>query len=306
MRAVLAIFLVLVVGALVVGLNSVFTVGQTEQALVTRLGQPVAIYNEWGADPEPGLKFKLPFVENVVHLERRNLELDSAAREITAGDQQRLIVDAFARWRISDPLLFYQRLNNVDQARGQLEAILNTAVREVLGTVTSPEIVSGQRAQLMRRIQERMAATVSRSGFGVEIIDVKIRRVELPVENRERVFARMIAERNQEAQGIRAEGREEAAIIRAEADRQVRVIAAQANEQAQRIQGEGDARRNEIYAAAYNRDQEFFAFYRSMLAYEAAINQGTTMLLAPDSDFFSYFSSEAGRGGSGADASGGE
>ncbi len=297
MRAVLAIFLILIAGALVVGLNAVFTVRQTEQALVTRLGQPVAVYNEWGAELEPGLKFKLPFIENVVHLERRNLELDTQPREITAADQQRLIVDAFARWRISDPLLFYQRLNNVEQARGQLEAILNTAVREVLGTVTSPEIVSGQRVQLMQRIQERVATTVSRSGFGVEVIDVKIRRVELPGENREGVFARMIAERNQEAQGIRAEGREEAAIIRADADRQVRVIQAQANEQSQRVRGEGDGRRNEIYAAAYGRDEEFFAFYRAMLAYETAINDGTTMLLAPDSDFFSYFSDQNGPGG---------
>lgn len=301
MRAVLGIFFVLIVVGVVVGLNSVFTVNQTEQALVTRLGQPVAVYNEWGADPEPGLKFKLPLVENVVHLERRNLELDTAAREITAGDQQRLIVDAFARWRISDPLLFYQRLNNTEQARNRLEAVLNTAVREVLGTVNSTEIISGQRARLMQSIQQRMRESVSRpdNDFGVEIIDVKIRRVELPPENRERVFARMIAERNQEAQGIRAQGREEGAVIRADADRQTRVIGAQANEQSQRIRGEGDARRNEIYAQAYGADPEFFAFYRAMLAYETAISSGTTMLLAPDSDFFDYFSSESGRTGAG-------
>jgi membrane protease subunit HflC len=289
MRAVLAIFLILIGVAVVVGLNSMFTVSQTQQALVLRLGEPVATYNEWGAPEEPGLKFKLPFIEDAVHLERRNIELDSMPREITAGDQQRLIVDAFARWRISDPLLFYQRLNNTLQASDRLESILNAAVRETLGTVTSPEIISGQRAALMQRIQERMTRTVEGSGFGVEIIDVKIRRVELPEENRERVFQRMIAERNQEAQGIRAEGREEAAIIRADADRQVRVLEAQANEQAQRIRGAGDARRNEIYAAAYGRDPEFFAFYRAMLAYEAAIDDGTVLLLSPDSEFFDYF-----------------
>jgi membrane protease subunit HflC len=296
MRTAIALFLVLIGLGVVVGLNSVFTVSQVEQAIVTRFGEPVAIYNEWGEPEEPGLKFKAPFVEDVVHLDKRNLELDSQPREITAGDQQRLIVDAFARWRISDPLRFYQRLNNSVQARDRLEAILNTAVREVLGTVTSPEIISGQRAELMQRIQERMSDTVERNGFGVEIVDVKIRRVELPSENRERVFARMIAERNQEAQGIRAEGGEQAAIIKADADRQARVIVAQANEQSQRIQGEGDARRNEIYADAYGKDPEFFRFYRSMLAYDAAIDDGTTMLLAPDSDFFDYFTNEQGAG----------
>ncbi len=294
MRTVVAFFLVLIGAAVVVALNSMFTVSQVQQALVLRLGALEATYNEWGAPEEPGLKFKWPFIENVVHLDRRNLELDSQPREITAGDQQRLIVDAFARWRISDPLAFYQRLNNTAQARDRLETLLNTAVREVLGTVSSPEIISGQRAELMQRIQERMALTVERSGFGVEIVDVRIRRVELPAENRERVFARMVAERNQEAQGIRAEGREEAAFIRADADRQVRVLEAQANEQSQRIRGEGDAQRNEIYAAAYSRDPEFFSFYRAMLAYETAINDGTTMLLAPDSDFFRYFSDERG------------
>jgi membrane protease subunit HflC len=295
MRAVFAFFLVLIGLGVVVGLNSVFTVSQVQQALVLRLGEPVAIYNEWGADPEPGLKFKIPFIENVEHLERRNLVLDSSPDVITAADQQRLNVDAFARWRISDPLLFFQRLNNTNQARDRLGVILDTSVREVLGTVNSTEIISGQRAALMQRIQQRVADQVTSNRFGVEIIDVKIRRVELPNENRERVFARMIAERNQEAQGIRAEGREEAAFIRADADRQVRVIVAQATEQSQRVRGDGDAQRNEIYAAAYGKDPEFFSFYRAMLAYETAINTGTTMLLAPDSsDFFNYFGSENG------------
>lgn len=293
LRGILVFFLILIAAGAFVGLNAVFTVEQTEQAIVTRLGQPVEIYNEPGTD-EPGLKFKMPFIESVVHLDKRNLLLDSDDAEITAGDQQRLIVDAFARWRISDPLRFYQTVNNVPQARARLGVILTTSVREVLGTVDSPDIISGQRAELMQRIQQRVTDAVERADLGVEIIDVKIRRVELPRENRERVFARMIAERNQEAQGIRAEGREEAAIIRADADRQVRVITAQANEQSERIKGEGDAQRNEIYAAAYNRDPEFFAFYRSMEAYESAINSGTTMLLSPDSDFFEYFGSQGG------------
>ncbi len=294
MRAFLAFLLILVVVGVVVGLNSVFTVSQTEQAIVNQLGRNVAVYNEWGQPEEPGLKFKLPFVEDVVHFDRRNMVLNSSPDVITAADQQRLNVDAFARWRISNPLQFYQRLNNVTQARDRLSVILDTSVREVLGTVNSPEIISGQRAQLMQRIQQRVSEQVTANGLGVEIIDVKIRRVELPQENRERVFQRMIAERNQEAQGIRAEGREEAQIIRAEADREARVIVAQANEEGERTRGEGDAQRNQIFAAAYSADPEFFAFYRAMLAYDTAIDSGTTMLLAPDSDFFSYFSSEAG------------
>jgi membrane protease subunit HflC len=296
MRTVIALFLVLIGAAVVVALNSMFTVTQYQQAIVLRLGQPVAVYNEWGDVEEPGLKFKAPFIEDVVRLDRRNLVLESSPDVITAADQQRLNVDAFARWRISDPLQFYIRLNNLAQARDRLGVILDTSVREVLGTVNSPEIISGQRAALMQRIQQRVAEQVTNNSFGVEIIDVKIRRVELPNENRERVFARMIAERNQEAQGIRAEGRQDAAFIRADADRQVRVIVAQATEESQGTRGEGDARRNEIYAAAYGRDEEFFSFYRAMLAYETAINSGTTMLLAPDGDFFSYFGSERGAG----------
>lgn len=317
MRAFLAFLLVLIVIGVIVGLNSVFTVSQTQQAMVFQLGRQVATYNAWGQPENPGLKFKLPIIENVVLLDRRNLVVDTTFRPdqeedlITASDQQRLSVDAFARWRISDPLLFYQSLASVEGARQRLSAILDTAVRVELGLVDSSEIISGQRAALMRRIQQRLSTDVTseacppaadaaadaprtQCGWGIEIIDVKIRRVELPQANRQGVFARMAAERIQEAQGIRAEGREEAAVIRAEADRQVRVILAEAREEAERTQGEGDALRNEIYAAAYSRDSEFFSFYRAMLAYEAAIAEGTTMLLTPNGDFFRYFSDEGG------------
>jgi membrane protease subunit HflC len=318
MRTFLFILLLLVATGVVFGLRSFFMVSQTEQALVFRFGQHVAIYNEWGQPAEPGLKFKLPW-DNVVLLDRRNLVLDTtfqADRDedlIIASDQQRLNVDAFARWRISDPLLFYQSLSNVEGARDRLSRLLNAAVREVLGTVETTEIISGQRAELMRRIQETVsrqvtieacpaaavpegqpAAALLCTGWGVEIIDVKIRRVELPRANRRGVFERMAAERRQEADRIRAEGEEEAQVIRAEADREALVIRAQATEEAERTRGEGDAERNQIFAAAYSQDPEFFAFYRAMRAYETAINEGTTMLLAPDNDFFSYFSNEAG------------
>jgi membrane protease subunit HflC len=296
MRTVLAIFLALIGLAVLAALSSMFTVSQTQQALVLRWGAPVAVYNEWGEEEEPGLKFKIPFVENVVHLDRRNLSLQVQLDDpIVALDQQRLLVDAFARWRISDPLEFYQRLNNPETASQQLAAICAAAIRRVLGTVNSPQIISGQRAELMQRIQEEMSRTVTEGRLGVEIIDVKILRVELPIANRAQVFQRMARERNQEAQLIRSEGTEQALIITADADRQVRVLEAEATEQAQRIRGEGDAQRAEIYAAAYEKDPEFFSFYRTMLAYEEAINSGTTMLLAPNSDFFRYFGDEGGR-----------
>ncbi|MCG8441377.1 MAG: protease modulator HflC [Caulobacterales bacterium] len=292
-----AVLIVALAGSFV-GLNMVFTVSEVQQALVLRLGNPVAEHNEWGTD-EPGLKFKRPFTDSVVYLDKRNLGLNSPADQITGADNQRLVVDTFARWRVSEPLRFYQRLNNITQAEQRLAQILNTSVREVLGTVNTTDIISGQRAELMARIEDRFTEAVTTADLGVIVVDVKIRRVELPEENRDRVFSRMIAERNQEAERIRAEGREQAARIRADADRQARIIQAEANEESQRIRGDGDGQRNKIYADAYNLDPEFFAFYRSMLAYEQALEEGTTMLLSPDSDFFRYFGDQSGAGGGG-------
>ncbi len=295
MRA-LSTFVIILLGlAVLVALNSVFMVDQRQQALVVRVGNPIHVYNPTGVD-DPGLKFKVPLVDQVVFLDKRNLFLDVPEDEITAGDSQRLTVDSFARWRISDPLLFFQRVRTEDAGRQRISDILVGSTREVLGTVPSQEIISGQRAALMDRIRQRVAEDVSGAQLGVEIVDVRIKRVELPAQNREQVFARMVSERQQQATGIRAEGNEAAARIRAEADREARVIQAQANEQDQRIRGAGDARRNEIYAEAYNLDPEFFAFYRSMEAYENSIEDGTTVILSPNSDFFRYFRDQDGRG----------
>ena len=292
-RASFGIFAILLLGAVIVAANTMFMVNQWQQALVLEFGAPGATYNV-GDEAKPGLKFKVPLRDSVVYLDKRNLELDSEPAEITALGNQRLIVDTFARWRIVEPRLFYERLGSERQAVSRLKQLLNTSVREELGKVGTTEIISGQRAELMGRIQNNFAAAVETSNFGIEIIDVKIRKVELPSQNRRQVFARMIAERNQEAQGIRAEGREESVKIRADADRQVRILKAEATEEAQKIRGQGDSQRNKTYADAYNLDAEFFAFYRSMLAYEAAIETGTTMVLSPDSDFFTYFGDENG------------
>ncbi len=292
MRGFSTLLLIILIGVAIAVVNSVFIVDQRQQALVLRFGAPQVVYNQSPED-NPGLKYKLPW-ETVVMLDKRNLFLDVPEDEITAGDSQRLTVDSFARWRISDPLVFFQRVGAQQRGRERISDILVGATREVLGTVPSQEIISGQRAELMGRIRERVAESVANAQLGVEIVDVRIKRVELPRQNRAQVFARMVSERRQQAEGIRAEGREEAQKLVAEANREARVIVAQANEQSERIRGAGDARRNEIYAEAYNLDREFFAFYRSMLAYETALDQGSTMVLSPDSDFFRYFGDQAG------------
>ncbi len=308
------VFLLILIGIVIITvLNSAFIVNQREQALVLQLGAPVEVINEVGSD-EAGLHFKIPFVQQVEYFDKRNLFLDLESQTITAGDipddaegadvfglagsqgsNVRLTVDAFARWRITDPLQFFQRVNNEERGRQRIESILQTATREVLGTVPSTEIISGQRAELMSRIRDRVAERVQETQLGVEIIDVRIKRVELPEENRNQVFARMVSERRQEATRIRAEGREEAARIEADARRQVRVIEAEANEQDQRLRGEGDGERQAIYGRAFGRDPEFFEFYRSLQAYERSIGDNTPLILSPDSEFFRYFGNQSGQ-----------
>lgn len=293
MRAFTVILLILIgIGALVLA-NSIFIVRQTEQVLLLRLGEPRATINVLGTD-EPGLRFKVPGVDTVVRFDKRNLEFDSDVKEITAADQERLLVDAFVRYRISDPLKFFQAVTDERQARTRLDPFLEASLRRVLGSVDSSEIVSGQRSVLMEGIQTAMNRQATESGLGIEVIDVRIRRADLPAQNADQVYLRMETDRRQAASLIRAEGQESALEIRAGADREARVLVAQATEQSERIKGEGDARRNEIYASAYNGDREFFSFYRSLLAYEIAINDGTTLILNPDSEFFSYFQGEEG------------
>lgn len=284
----LPLFAALAAVVLVVVMNSAFIVPETHSALVFRFGEPKSRY------PEAGLKFKVPFAENVNFIDKRNRNLEQGQTEIIARNQERLIVDAFARYRIVDPLLFYQSVRNVDQGEVRLGSQLNDSIRAVLGNVTVDEIISERRSELMGRIREQLSR--SARPLGVEIVDVKIRRADLPQTNSEAVFQRMIAERKQLAQQYRSEGNERANQIRAQADRQVIEIKAEANEESEKIRGAADAERNAIFAAAYGKDPEFFAFYRSLLSYEEALQKGdSTILLSPKSEFFRYFNSLQGR-----------
>lgn len=285
--------IIILAAAVFVGLQSIYTVSETEQALILRLGEPIDAVNEV-AEPDPGLHFKTPFIMDVVMFDKRNIELDLEAEEILASDQERLIVDAFLRYRITDPLRFYQTFRDERGARVRLEQIMDDSLRGVIASIPSSGVISGQRAALMDRVQEAVEGQVRTGSFGIEVIDVRILRADLPQQIADNVFERMRSEREQEAARIRAEGEQRATEIRADANRQATIIQAEARADAERIRGDGDARRNAIYAEAYGRDEEFFAFYRSMDAYRLAISNGTPIVVPPDSEFFRYFQSESG------------
>ena len=264
--------------AFLVAVNSFYTVRQDQQALVLRFGEAVAVRNQPGTD-QAGLYFKMPW-ETATIMDRKNLGLDVEGLQVLASDQRRLKVDAFVRWQISDPLKFYQRLRTERAAGSQIEQVTESAIREALGTVPVPEIISGQRASLMNRIRTTVNRNLAEDG--IDIIDVRILQADLPREVAQGVYGRMSTERRQEAEGIRASGEEQARQIRAEASRDALVLEAQAREQAERIKGEGDARRNEIYADAYNQDPDFFRFYRALEACRESIKEGTRIVVSPE------------------------
>lgn len=269
-----------IIGIIVIAMNALYTVRQDQQALVLQFGDPVEVRNEPGTD-EAGLYLKLPVAQQVVMLDRKNIGLNISDIEVLASDQRRLVVDAFVRWRINDPLKFYQRLRTESQASRQLDRFTESAIREALGRVPVPEIVSGQRAQLMDRIRETVNNNMGDTG--IDIIDVRIRQADLPDQIAEGVYDRMRTARQQEAQRIRSEGAEEA----------IRIEAA-AREESERIRGSGDAQRNAIYAAAYGKDPDFFRFYRSLIACEEAIQDGTRLIVGPEKlDVCSVFSEQA-------------
>jgi membrane protease subunit HflC len=278
---------------------SLFVVNQTQQALVLRFGQVVApLGGPLQPVTKPGLYYKLPLIDNVVYFEKRILDLDTPSLEIIASDQKRLVVDAFGRYRIIDPLLFYQSVGTEEGAEERLSTILNSAVRRVLGDATFIQVVRDERATLMQQITQQVDQEAET--LGIKMVDVKIRRADLPAENSEAIYQRMQTERQRQAAEIRAEGDQAARGIRADADRQATVIVAEANGQAQQVQGEGEAERNRIFADAYGKDPEFFDFYRSMVAYQTALKAGSTRLvISPDSEFFRYFSDPLGKGLSG-------
>lgn len=267
--------------ALVILLNSVFIVRQDRQAIVLRFGAYTDSINEPGAN-EPGLYFKLPFFDTVIIYDKRNIGLILEGQSIVPSDQERLIVDAVVRWRITDPRRFYQSALTEDGGASRLEVFTESAMRRVLGASTSDQIISGRRAALMQAIEDdlnRSAATE----LGVRVVDVRIRQADLPPENTERVYENMRSERQAVAGRIRAEGARDAAII-----------LATARQESERLRGEGEGERARIFAGAYGRDAEFAAFYRSMRAYDTAIDANTPIVVPPDSDFFRYMQRRRG------------
>jgi modulator of FtsH protease HflC len=276
----------------IVAYSTLFTVNQTKQALVVRLGQPVRVITE------PGLNVKIPFIDAVIYVDKRILDLESPAQEVIASDQKRLVVDAFARYRVKDPLKFYQTVGE-SGANSQLAILLNSALRSVLGGATLVDVVRTMREQLMSQVRAQLDHEAQQ--FGIEVVDVRIRRADLPEQNSQAVYQRMQTERQREAAEFRAQGSQKSQEIRAKADRDVTVLLAEATSHSEQIRGQGDSERNRIFADAYNRDPEFFAFYRSMQAYERSMQHGDTRLvLKPDSDFFRFFSAPSGRPESGA------
>jgi len=279
---------VLIVAALIVAYSSLFTIYQTQQALVLRLGQPRPPITE------PGLHVKAPFIDTVVYIDKRILDLEAPPQEVIASDQKRLVVDAFARYKIIDPLRFYQTLGSIPGANSQLSILLNSALRRVLGEVTFSHVVRDQRADLMLRIRDLVDHEAA--GYGIQVVDARIRRADLPEQNSQAVYQRMQTERQREAAEFRAQGAQRGQEIRSRADREVTVLVAEATSQSEQIRGEGDATRNQIFADAFNKDPDFFSFYRSMQAYENGLRTGDTRyMLKPDSNFFRYFSDPSGK-----------
>jgi modulator of FtsH protease HflC len=292
---------------LIVGYASLFEVQQGMQALVIRFGQPVKVITEPcagdPADASParshcaGLYVKWPWpIENVVYISARILDLENPAQEVIASDQKRLVVDAFARYRIQEPLKFYQTVGSISVVNSQLATLLNSSLRRVLGEATLTHVVRDERPQLMAKVRTQLDNEARQ--FGIGVLDVRIRRADLPEQNSQAVYQRMQTERQREATEIRAQGNQRAQEIKARADRDVTVLTAEANSKSEQTRGQGDAERNRIFAEAYGKDPGFFSFYRSMQAYEAGLRPNDTRLvIKPDSEFFRFFGNPAGTSG---------
>lgn len=290
--------------AVVIGYGTFFTVDQTSQALVVRLGKPVRVITQ------PGLNVKMPFIDSVIYIDKRILAIESPAQEVIASSQdnsstpsaesrlaaqagERLVVDAFARYRITDPLKYYQTVGPAG-ASTQLSILLNSTLRQVLGQATLADVVRNKREELMLQMRQQLDEKARE--FGIQVVDARIRRADLPEQNSQAVYQRMQTERQREAAEFRGEGNQKAQEIKAKADRDVTVIVADANSQSEIIRGQGDGEANAIFAQAYGQDPGFFAFYRSMRAYEQSMEHGNTnLVLSPNSDFFRYFGDPSGR-----------
>lgn len=286
-------FVVAIVALAIIAVVSgaMFQVAQTEQALVLRFGAPVA---GRGLVTDPGLHFKIPLIETVVRIDNRILDLESPKQEVIAADNQRIDVDAFVRYRIVDPLKFYQAAGSIRAANNFLASILNSSVRRVLGEATQTQIVRDERANLTRKIKDQV--NNESMNYGIAIIDARLRRADLPREISEKVFSRMQSERKREANEYRAQGNEQYQKITSRADRDAIVIRAEAQQQADTIRGQGDGERNQVFAEVYGKDPDFFAFYRSMQAYDQSFKAGDTRFVtSPGSDFFRYFGNPSGK-----------
>jgi membrane protease subunit HflC len=283
----LAIVGVLLIVVGILATSSFFIVDQTEQALVLQLGEVRRVVRE------PGLWVKRPFIENVIDYDKRVLDYEPPPEEVIVSDQKRLVADTYTRYRIADPLLFYQSVGSEEGVRARLSALVSGSLRRVLGNVTLSDVLSEKRAAIMRQIRDEVAEQAK--AFGIDVVDVRLRHADLPEENSQAVYARMQSEREQQARQYRGEGAEAAQTVRANAERERTVILAEAQRDAQRVRGDGDAQAVRIYADAFGQDKEFFAFYRSLQAYRDALNgRDTSFVLSPEGNFFRFFNGWAG------------
>ena len=286
----LTVYAVIAIGLIIVLANTLFVVDQRQQAIVVRLGEPVRVIHAPPGQSGAGLNFKTPFLENVIKFDRRNLALEADQEEVIAADQQRLVVDAFLRYRISDPLQYYRTLRDERTAQDRLERLVNSSLRQVLGSATQSDIISGRRAQLMQLSKLDVERRAKASRLGIQVIDLRIKRADLPDTIRASVYRRMQTQRQQIAAQTRAEGEQRKREIIAGADKEVAITLATAQQTGETTRGEGDALRTRIFAQSFGKDPAFAAFYRSMQAYEQGIGQGdSTLVLSPDSAFFKYF-----------------
>jgi membrane protease subunit HflC len=282
----LAVIGIVVIALGIVLFNSLYTVHQTQQALVLQFGDPKRVVKE------PGLKLKIPFVQNVVFFDRRLLGFDPPKEEVILADRRRLEVDAFIRYRITDPLRFYQTVRNEIGVRSRLQTLVGAGIRRVLAKVPLAAVLSERRAAIMLRIRDQVNLESGR--LGVNVVDLRIIRADLPSENTQAILRRMQTERARIARRIRAEGEKLSKQIKAEADRDRTIILSEAEKQAQILRGEGDGEKTRLLNQAYGKDKQFFALYRSLEAYRGALGEDTTLVLSPDSDFFRFFGNMAG------------
>jgi membrane protease subunit HflC len=275
------LYLVILISGLLIT-NLLFVVSQHQQALVFQFGEVVRVIKS------PGLKLKVPFIQKIIYFDNRILNITADDKEITAKDQKRIRVNTFAKYKIVEPLKFYKTVRDEAGVRTRLNTIIESSLRQVLGEEPLSALLTSERALIMRKIQQ--LANTQATDFGVDVIDVRIVRADLPKENSEAIFKRMQTDREKEAKEIRAEGAEEALRIKSRADKEAKILLAEAQKKAQIIRGEGDGISSKIFADAFNRDPEFYNFYRSMQAYQHALNKNdTTFVLSPDSKFFKYF-----------------